>query len=991
MSTTTSTGAKKISGSENWRNIFGIHNDTVSAYDEHIINHGNAIEEIENTLDNLIPHIDQETAAHVKGWMDDNIHEDPTVIIDKSLSTEDAAAEAKATGDAISDLNSAFIDEIGTYDISYEFTKRYRIKTNVGVGNIVDLTPVSSVSWEYVIIPVIHGETYVINAKGGSEGRAYAIIDASNKLLMVAGDGVTITDLILTIPSEGAKLIVNSDVTYANASVIKKQIIDKSYIDGKTEALKAVTLPPESTYSNQCYCVGTVVEVAEDTNIRTAIIPIRKKTRYSLQCANNNRFRLLLSNTLFTGTRITGNLVLLYDDSKSDVVFDSGNYEYLYAYVSNNSVECPITLQLISETGLQDQITDNKDDYDWLLYDRQDILYWSNCYIDLSVGVDNTVTTTPVSNVEYLFAITPCNAGDRYLITGHGANAPRLWGFVDSNYKLLKVAYDAETREDYLITAESNGYLISNVKKIYEYRLSKITKNNDKTKRIETNENAISETKGNTYETLFGWVYKAYISDGSTNIASVVDIENPTPNNSFAYQVLQVNKGDSYRITGVGGANGRLWAFLDTDKKLISRAYSSQKENNLIVTADSDGYLVVNILNEGQNFKLERVTKLKAHQKFNEINEFIYNPRIPLVEFNIEHTLDDVSSFITLVDFSSKQTMMDQIYTLFDGLVSQYSEYVTKYDAALYDGLTLSYPDYANGVSSGDETYLETPAYKTYLYKFESISNGAGNTKNSKKAKIFIICGTHSNEQASMLNIYILAKKLCEATEKKYFMMRSAFDFYILPVLNGYGVYHVNEGYGRLNANGVNLNRNFPIENWAKRGEGGADYTGPSAGSEFETQLVIALTQKIKPQLAIDHHCYFEENTQFYTYIGNPDHLHLAYQSLADCSYTFLHNLPYYFGVDYKLFIGNQYGEYAPARSVNHIDGMTVTWWDEHGVPISSIIEVAHNIRYINGQPTSGQHNDTNGPDTYAVVQYALTNQIMRYGGWVLKNIQIKW
>ena len=33
MAITTDTGAKKIENSENWRNIFGIHNDTVDAYD----------------------------------------------------------------------------------------------------------------------------------------------------------------------------------------------------------------------------------------------------------------------------------------------------------------------------------------------------------------------------------------------------------------------------------------------------------------------------------------------------------------------------------------------------------------------------------------------------------------------------------------------------------------------------------------------------------------------------------------------------------------------------------------------------------------------------------------------------------------------------------------------------------------------------------------------------------------------------------------------
>jgi len=43
MATTTNTGAKKIDQSEQWRNILGIHNDTVDAYDEHVAKHDESL------------------------------------------------------------------------------------------------------------------------------------------------------------------------------------------------------------------------------------------------------------------------------------------------------------------------------------------------------------------------------------------------------------------------------------------------------------------------------------------------------------------------------------------------------------------------------------------------------------------------------------------------------------------------------------------------------------------------------------------------------------------------------------------------------------------------------------------------------------------------------------------------------------------------------------------------------------------------------------
>jgi hypothetical protein len=59
--------------------------------------------------------------------------------------------------------------------------------------------------------------------------------------------------------------------------------------------------------------------------------------------------------------------------------------------------------------------------------------------------------------------------------------------------------------------------------------------------------------------------------------------------------------------------------------------------------------------------------------------------------------------------------------------------------------------------------------------------------------------------------------------------------------------------FGRLNANGVNLNRNFEY-NFAVQGFGTDAYSGPSAASESETLVVKSVFQSYKPKVYINLH-----------------------------------------------------------------------------------------------------------------------------------------
>jgi protein MpaA len=75
----------------------------------------------------------------------------------------------------------------------------------------------------------------------------------------------------------------------------------------------------------------------------------------------------------------------------------------------------------------------------------------------------------------------------------------------------------------------------------------------------------------------------------------------------------------------------------------------------------------------------------------------------------------------------------------------------------------------------------------------------------------------------------------------------------------------------RTNANGVDANRNFPASNW-RATRPGRNFTGPSPGSEPETQAVMRAIQTLRPARVVSIHSPLRCNN----YDGPPAALALA-------------------------------------------------------------------------------------------------------------------
>ncbi|NCN26741.1 murein peptide amidase A [bacterium] len=116
----------------------------------------------------------------------------------------------------------------------------------------------------------------------------------------------------------------------------------------------------------------------------------------------------------------------------------------------------------------------------------------------------------------------------------------------------------------------------------------------------------------------------------------------------------------------------------------------------------------------------------------------------------------------------------------------------------------------------------------------------------SFRSRVLIKAGVHGDEPEG---VQLLERFLKE----KYFEKFHQDAFWsILPTSNPDGVALSQ----RVNANGVDLNRNFPSSDWSSEIRASRYHPGPHAGSELETQNICRLVEQIRPSLIISLHNY---------------------------------------------------------------------------------------------------------------------------------------
>jgi hypothetical protein len=124
-----------------------------------------------------------------------------------------------------------------------------------------------------------------------------------------------------------------------------------------------------------------------------------------------------------------------------------------------------------------------------------------------------------------------------------------------------------------------------------------------------------------------------------------------------------------------------------------------------------------------------------------------------------------------------------------------------------------------------------------------------------KKPKYLILSGIHGREKTAVMSTYQFCKDLAEGKRVPE-QFREGAIFVVMPIGTPYSFNDVDEKDqgGRLNAKGVNINRNFDY-NWSATCTDPLLNPGKHAGSEKETQVIMKwLTANKDAKLFIDHH-----------------------------------------------------------------------------------------------------------------------------------------
>lgn len=114
---------------------------------------------------------------------------------------------------------------------------------------------------------------------------------------------------------------------------------------------------------------------------------------------------------------------------------------------------------------------------------------------------------------------------------------------------------------------------------------------------------------------------------------------------------------------------------------------------------------------------------------------------------------------------------------------------------------------------------------------------------------VLLVGGFHGTEVGGVHLMYRFAQ-LLHANPPQWLDAKVV----IVPVLNPDGLIRGQ----RTNANGVDINRNFPTENWTPRAQSPRNHPGANAASEPETKLMIELLERYRPQRIVSVHAPLE-------------------------------------------------------------------------------------------------------------------------------------
>lgn len=133
----------------------------------------------------------------------------------------------------------------------------------------------------------------------------------------------------------------------------------------------------------------------------------------------------------------------------------------------------------------------------------------------------------------------------------------------------------------------------------------------------------------------------------------------------------------------------------------------------------------------------------------------------------------------------------------------------------------------------------------------------------ANKTRVMLIGGIHGDEFSGVSISFKWLHNLAKAYDRQSSDEIDNMHWRVIPVLNPDGLLRPDGESHRMNANDVDLNRNFPTPDWdelaikfwkEKRYSDKRRFPGPGPGSEIETQWIVDQFEEFKPHAVISIH-----------------------------------------------------------------------------------------------------------------------------------------
>lgn len=152
-----------------------------------------------------------QAASTTSQWLADHIVQETGYVLDNTLSIANAAADAKAAGDKIAqvqhdvgEITGAF--EVINYSAGYYATNTLNAVVNVG-------SPSSSATWVCAAVQCSPGERFTVIAKGAGTARPWAFLDSDRRVLSFCPTFGSVELHVLEAPQNAAWIVINSNET----------------------------------------------------------------------------------------------------------------------------------------------------------------------------------------------------------------------------------------------------------------------------------------------------------------------------------------------------------------------------------------------------------------------------------------------------------------------------------------------------------------------------------------------------------------------------------------------------------------------------------------------------------------------------------------------------------------------------------------------------------------------------------------------------------